>query len=156
MNFIHHWKKLRLFSILGLVVLTALSTYLLEEYVRRSFVLWVYLLAPTIMHIGCCLFVWGGVHIMSFNDSMFSPKATFQLTWFLRGIVVLGGILSSFSLLELFDLHSGYMPFMFACGTGFLWTSCYYTERISEQAVAPNRSLPPSQNSASPVRGSED
>ena len=133
MNFVRHWKILRALSILGLVALTTLSILLLEEYVRSSFVLWIYLMVPTLVHICCCLFVCGGVHVMRLNDSILNSISAVQLTWFLRVAVVLGCLLSTLSLLQLLNVHSGYLPFMFAAGSGFLWTSCYYNQKQSEQ-----------------------
>lgn len=135
MSIVRHWMALRTLSIVGVAALTMLSVVVLEEGVKRSAWVAIYLLLPAALHIGCCLFVSVGVPLMRLNDSLLGSTASFQSTWFLRVMAFLGTILTAFALAQLIDLDSGYIPFMFSSGTAFLWSSCYHMEKLkSEQA----------------------
>lgn len=135
MKFAGHWRVLRTLSVIGVVGLTMLSVVLLEEHRRRSFVVLIHLLIPPIVHIACCLIVFIGVQIMRLNDSLLGSTSSFQRTWFLRAMALLGILLSGFALAQLLDLESGYIPFTFSSGTGFLWVSFYHLQKLkSEQA----------------------
>lgn len=111
-----------------------LSVVVLEESVKRSVWVAIYLLLPAALHIGCCIFVSVGVPFMRLNDSLLGSTSSFQRTWFLKVMAFLGTVLSGYSLAQLIDLDSGYIPFMFASGTAFLWSSCYHMEKLKSES----------------------
>lgn len=76
------------------------------------------------------LFVWSGVYFMRYNDALLGT--TFQLDWFLRLNAIIGCFAILIDVVRLLDLRSGYMPVIFAFGSGILWVACYYKQRIGE------------------------
>ena len=133
MNLQRHWILLLLLSIFGVIILTIISLRQMDDHLKQSFVYWVYMFAPIAAYVGAGLFVWIGAFFMKWNDALFGT--TFQVLWFLRLNVIVGSLAIFTDILRLFDLHSGYLPLFFACGSGALWIACYSMIRIDEQAA---------------------
>jgi hypothetical protein len=105
--------------------------YQLEEYVRRSFVFWTYMIAPISTYVCGGFFVWSGVYFMRFNDSLLGTA--FQLTWFLRLNAILGCIAILIDVVQVLHMQSGWLPLFFATGSGILWPTCFYINKSGEQ-----------------------
>jgi len=114
MHLYKHWRKLLILSSILVVTVTVFSVYLMEDYVRGSFVLWIYLIAPIIAYIFASIFVWIGTYIMRFNDSV--NKHELQLTWFLRLMASVGCVLLLSDVAPLLLMKSGHMPIAFTLG----------------------------------------
>ena len=130
MSLARHWKKLLLLSLVGVAALTFLSISQMEDYLRESFVFWIYLFIPIVAYGFGVMFVWIGVHIMRYNDIFLGTS--FQLTGFLWLNVIVGCSAMLIDVVQLFRMQSGYMPMAFAVGSGILWIACYFKTRICE------------------------